>query len=286
MNDPDASLRRPAPVSRAGVAAIAVVDLEKTYPTQDGASVAALGPVSITVGAQEFVSVVGPSGCGKSTLLKIVAGLVPRSAGSVAIHGEEVLAPRADVGMVFQNPVLLPWKTVIENVLLPIKIRKRPLADFHERAMGLLSLVGLDGFEGRYPHELSGGMQQRAAIVRALIADPDILLMDEPFGALDAITRDQMNVELQAIWARTRKTVLFITHGIAEAVFLSDRVVVLGPRPGRVIGDFAIELPRPRNVEHMAAPAFGATVARIRLALEHGGRAAATGRPVELAAAR
>jgi NitT/TauT family transport system ATP-binding protein len=265
--------------------AIAVADLEKTYSTQDGGSVAALGPVSLTVGARDFVSVVGPSGCGMSTLLKIVAGLVPGSAGSVAIHGETVMAPRADVGMVFQRPVLLPWKNVLENVLLPIKVRKRPLAAFRPRAIELLSLVGLEGCDGRYPHELSGGMQQRAAIVRALIADPDILLMDEPFGALDAITRDQMNVELQEIWARTRKTVLFITHGIAEAVFLSDRVIVLGSRPGRIIGDFAIDLPRPRGVEQTAEPAFGATVARIRLALERGGRAAAS-RPVALAAAR
>jgi NitT/TauT family transport system ATP-binding protein len=271
--------------SSVGNAAIAVANLEKTYSTQDGGSVAALGPVSLTVGAQEFVSVVGPSGCGKSTLLKIVAGLVPGSAGSVAVHGETVLAPRADVGMVFQSPVLLPWKTVLENVLLPIKVRKQSLADFRQRAMDLLALVGLDGFDGRYPHELSGGMQQRAAIVRALIADPDILLMDEPFGALDAITRDQMNVELQAIWARTRKTVLFITHGIGEAVFLSDRVIVFGTRPGRIIGEFAIDLPRPRSVEQMAEPAFGATVARIRLALEHGGRAAPA-LPVAVAAAR
>ena len=250
--------------------AIAITNLEKIYVTQDGARIPALGPVSIVIHPHEFVSVVGPSGCGKSTLLKIAAGLIPRSSGSLKIHGEDVTSPRRDVGLVFQSPVLLPWKTILENILLPIEIRHQPIADFKPRAMDLLQLVGLEGFHDRYPHELSGGMQQRAAIVRALVCDPDILLMDEPFGALDAITRDQMKVELLAIWARTKKTVLFITHGIAEAVFLSDRVVVLGARPGLVIEDFVVDLPRPRHIRHMALPEFGQATTRIRLALERG----------------
>ena len=258
-------------MERAGrQSAIAITNLEKVYVTQDGSQIRALGPVSMNINPHEFVSVVGPSGCGKSTLLKIAAGLIPLSAGSLTIHGEQVVAPRKDVGMVFQSPVLLPWKTILQNILLPIEIRNQPVNAFTERAMELISLVGLDGFHDRYPHELSGGMQQRAAIVRALVCDPDILLMDEPFGALDAITRDQMNVELLEIWARTKKTVLFITHGIAEAVFLSDRVVVLGARPGQVIEEFVVDLPRPRNIKHMALSEFGQATTRIRLALERG----------------
>ena len=170
-------------------AAIAITDLEKIYATQDGSSIRALGPVSIDIRPQEFVSVVGPSGCGKSALLKIVAGLLPKTGGSVKIADEEVVEPRKNVGMVFQSPVLLPWKTVLENVLLPIKIRRQSLQTYTPRAMELINLVGLDGFHDKYPSELSGGMQQRAAIVRALVCDPDILLMDEPFGALDEIGR-------------------------------------------------------------------------------------------------
>jgi NitT/TauT family transport system ATP-binding protein len=226
--------------------------------------------VSLDIAEHEFVSIVGPSGCGKSTLLKIVAGLVPRSAGGVTIHGEEVRNPRGDLGMVFQSPVLLPWKTVLQNVLLPVQVRRQPLEAFSGRAKELLALVGLDGFDNRYPHELSGGMQQRAGIVRALICDPDILLMDEPFGALDAITRDQLNIQLMEIWARTQKTVLFVTHGIAEAVFLSDRVIVMSARPGRLIESFTIDLPRPRSVQQMESAAFGSTIVRVRRALELG----------------
>jgi NitT/TauT family transport system ATP-binding protein len=196
----------------------------------------------------------------------------------VAIHGEDVRSPRGDLGMVFQSPVLLPWKTVLQNVLLPIHVRRQPLDSYRDRAKELLTLVGLEGFDGRYPHELSGGMQQRVGIVRALICDPDILLMDEPFGALDAITRDQLNLQLMEIWARTQKTVLFVTHGIAEAVFLSDRVLVMSARPGRVIDGFRIDLPRPRNVQQMESSVFGAAVVRIRRALELGMDAAVTHR--------
>jgi NitT/TauT family transport system ATP-binding protein len=186
------------------------------------------------------------------------------------VNGETVREPSGRVGVVFQSPVLLPWKTVLQNVLLPIAVKRKPADQDRGRAMELLTLVGLQDFAARYPHELSGGMQQRAGIVRALIDDPDILLMDEPFGALDAITRDQMNVELLGIWERTRKTVLFITHGISEAVFLSDRVIVLSARPGRVIEDCVIDLPRPREVRQTALPRFGEITGRIRLALERG----------------
>ena len=259
-----------AETAAASTPAIAVNQLEKTYATQDGVNVAALGPVTLAIADHQFVSVVGPSGCGKSTFLKIIAGLVPPGAGRVTIHGEEVRAPPPNIGMVFQSPVLLPWKTVLENVLLPIQIKKRPVAEFRDKALDLLALVGLREFHNCYPHELSGGMQQRAGIVRALIGDPDILLMDEPFGALDAITRDQMNVDLLEIWARTRKTVLFITHGIAESVFLSDRVIVFSNRPGRVIEEFVVDLPRPRHIQQTTLPAFGNAVAKIRLALERG----------------
>ncbi|HWG06782.1 MAG TPA: ABC transporter ATP-binding protein [Beijerinckiaceae bacterium] len=254
--------------------AIEVSILEKTYDTQDGATIRALGPLSLAIREREFVSVVGPSGCGKSTLLKIVAGLVASSKGGVSIHGEMVNGPRRDIGMVFQSPVLLPWKTILQNILLPVEIRRQKTDVFKSRAMELLSLVGLEGFHSRYPHELSGGMQQRAAIVRALVCDPHILLMDEPFGALDAITRDQMNVELLHIWAKTKKTVLFITHGISESVFLSDRVIVLGSRPGQIIEEIVIDLPRPRDIRQMASPAFGEATTRIRLALERGTAAA------------
>jgi NitT/TauT family transport system ATP-binding protein len=254
--------------------AISISEVEKTYSPKGAAKIRALGPVSFSVLPHEFVSVVGPSGCGKSTLLKIAAGLIHKSEGSIRINGREVDGPMKDVGMVFQSPVLLPWKNVIENVLLPIQIRHESAQAYRGRAQSLLELVGLQGFEERYPHELSGGMQQRAAIVRALICDPPILFMDEPFGALDAITRDQMNVELLSIWNRTKKTVLFVTHGIAEAVFLSNRVIVLGRRPGQIIEDLTIDIPRPRVIEHMATPAFGEAVTHIRQLLERGSTAA------------
>src|SRR6476660_764276 len=243
--------------------AIAVQELSKLYPTRDG-SVHALQQISFNVSEGEFVAVVGPSGCGKSTLLKILAGILPASKGEARLRGTPISGPRRDIGVVFQSPVLLPWRSVLDNVLLPVDVQRLGRDGHLKVALELLSLVGLDGFERRYPWELSGGMQQRVAITRALIHDPAMLLMDEPFGALDAMTREQMNLELQRIWLERKKTVLFITHSITEAVFLADRVLVMTPRPGRVVDDLVIKLPRPRAFEAMNLPEFAPYVNGIR----------------------
>src|SRR5919198_3255924 len=243
--------------------AIAVRGLQKEYQTSRG-SVLALDDIDFTVAEGEFVALVGPSGCGKSTLLKILAGLLPATRGEVTLRGTAIEGPRRDIGVVFQSPVLFPWRTVLGNVLLPVDVQRLGRETLRSRALDLLHLVGLDGFEQRYPRQLSGGMQQRVAMVRALVHDPAILLMDEPFGALDAMTREQMNVELQRIWMERRKTVLFITHSIPEAVFLADRVLVMTPRPGRLMDDLSVELPRPRTLEVMNTPRFGEYVRHIR----------------------
>ena len=244
-------------------AVIAVRQLGKTYETSRGA-VAALEDIDFTVAEGEFVAVLGPSGCGKSTLLKILAGLLPSTRGEARLRGMPITGPRRDIGVVFQSSVLFPWRSVLENVLLPVDVQRLGRERNVGRALELLTLVGLDGFEHRYPWELSGGMQQRVAITRGLIHDPAMLLMDEPFGALDAMTRESMNLELQRIWLEKRKTVLFITHSIAEAVFLADRVLVMTPRPGRILDAIAIEMPRPRSLDVMATAAFGDHVRRIR----------------------
>jgi NitT/TauT family transport system ATP-binding protein len=269
---PDLTAARPpltAAAGEAGAAArahaplIAVDTLRKVYPARGG-GVLALDDVSFDIADGEFVSIVGPSGCGKSTLLKILAGLVRKSSGSVRIGERQVAGPDRDTGLVFQAPVLLPWRTVLENVLLPIEIARLPRSQFLERAMSLLRLTGLEGFEQRYPFELSGGMQQRASIVRALVHDPKLLLMDEPFGALDAMTREQMNEETLRIWEASRKTIVFVTHSISEAVFLSDRVLVMTPRPGRLAAVIDIDLPRPRDLAMINSDRFGVHSARIR----------------------
>jgi len=242
---------------------IAVKGLRKEYETPRGA-VLALDEIEFTVAEGEFVAIVGPSGCGKSTLLKILAGLLPATRGEVKLHSVAITGPRQDIGVVFQSPVLFPWRTVLDNVLLPVDVQRLRRAESVSRALELLALVGLAGFEWRYPWELSGGMQQRVAITRALIHNPAMLLMDEPFGALDALTRESMNVELQRIWLERRETVLFITHSISEAVFLADRVFVMTARPGRILEEVAVGIPRPRALEVMAAPEFGSIVNRIR----------------------
>src|SRR5438067_5129396 len=243
---------------------IAVKDLRKEYETPRG-SVLALEDVAFRVGEGEFVAIVGPSGCGKSTLLKILAGLLPATRGEVNLRSVPITGPRRDIGVVFQSPVLFPWRTVLDNVLLPVDVQRLGRDDNRSRALELLALVGLRGFEHRYPWELSGGMQQRVAITRALVHNPAMLLMDEPFGALDAMTRDALNLELQRIWLERRETIVFITHSIPEAVFLADRVFVMTPRPGHIVEQVAVTIPRPRALDLTSAPEFGAAVRRIRL---------------------
>ncbi len=212
----------------------------------------------------ELVSLVGPSGCGKSTLLKILAGLHPHDGGTVTMgSAKNPFDPARDVGMVFQQPLLLKWRTIIDNVLLPAEILGLPMAASRERARDLLALVGLAGAEDKRPYELSGGMQQRAAIARSLIHDPKLVLMDEPFGALDALTREKMNLELLRIWKQSGKTILFVTHGISEAVFLGSRVVVLTAGPARMADNFTIDLPYPRTLDIKTHEAFGAYTRRI-----------------------
>jgi NitT/TauT family transport system ATP-binding protein len=247
-----------------GTPLIVVEDLEKTYATKARSRVRALGGICLEVMGGEFVTIVGQSGCGKTTLLKILAGLLPRSAGTVLLRGQPVEGPRRDIGIVFQDPVLLPWRTVFDNVMLPVQVLGLDRATFAERARILIALVGLMGFEDKYPHELSGGMRQRVAIARALVHDPSLLLMDEPFGALDAMTREAMNLELLRIWQESGKTIVFITHSIPEAVFLADRVVVMSARPGRVHEIVNVELPRPRDLDMMASDQFGVYSRRIR----------------------
>jgi NitT/TauT family transport system ATP-binding protein len=234
-------------------------------------SVLALKNINCSIERGNFVSVVGPSGCGKSTLLRIVAGLLPYSEGNVQMDGQPIVGTRRDVGVVFQNSILLPWRTVLQNVMLPAEVLGLDVKASRERAMMLLNMVGLAGFENKHPLQLSGGMQQRASIARALLHDPKILLMDEPFGALDAMTREQMNLELQRIWAESRKTVILITHSIPEAIFLGDVVFVMTPRPGSLERIIRIDLPRPRNMDMMSMPGFADAAHEIRELFNHTG---------------
>jgi NitT/TauT family transport system ATP-binding protein len=254
------------PGSEAAAAGRPLIEIERVGMTYAAASgpVEALRDISLTVREGEFVALVGPSGCGKSTLMRIVAGLRPVTSGRVVVDGVPVAKPVSRVGMVFQAAVLLKWRSVLDNVLLPVELSGLNTADHRERALQLLELVGLADFARKRPNELSGGMQQRASLCRALILDPPILLMDEPFGALDAMTRDEMNLELLRIWGEAgggsgqgRKTIVFVTHSIQEAVFLADRVVVMTPRPGRVAGVHSVRIARPRTVETRADPELG-----------------------------
>ncbi|MBR1140195.1 MULTISPECIES: ABC transporter ATP-binding protein [Bradyrhizobium] len=227
---------------------IAIDQLSKTYVSASGAAVHALSRISLDIKPGEFVCVVGPSGCGKSTLLRLLAGLDGYSDGRLLLDGEAVAGPSRKVGVVFQAANLLPWMTVRDNVRLPLRVggKHAPAADRIER---LLAVTGLGEFGDKYPYELSGGMQQRAGICRALARDPEILLMDEPFGALDALTRERLNLELQRIWQENRKTILLITHSISEAIFLADRVIVMSARPGRILADLHVPIPRPRTFD-------------------------------------
>ena len=234
---------------------IRIDDLTQVY-RRGRTTTHALDRVSLEVRDGEFLAVVGPSGCGKSTLLRLIAGLLSPVSGRILLNETEVRGPQTALGIVFQSPVLLEWRNVLDNVLLQLELRGIEPAPYRERAHALLAQVGLGEFADRYPRELSGGMKQRAAIVRALIHDPPLLLMDEPFGALDALTREQMRIDIEALWAKTRKTVVFITHSIDEAVLLADRVAVMSPRPGRIEREIPIGLPRPRGLDARKRPEF------------------------------
>jgi NitT/TauT family transport system ATP-binding protein len=247
---------------------IHVENLAKRYVTRRGESVDAIDSISFDVADGEFISFVGPSGCGKTTLLNMLGGLIAPSGGTLLFGGLPGAATRPRLGMVFQDAVLLPWRTVLQNVLLPVEVMSLEAGAGEKRAQALIELVGLAGFENSFPFELSGGMQQRASIARALVHEPALMLMDEPFAALDALTRESMAAELQRIWMSSRKTVLFVTHSISEAAFLSDRVVVLSDRPSRIKQIVSVDLPRPRTLEMTLDPAFVACTGKIRSSLQ------------------
>ena len=238
-------------------------EVGKVYDAQGGGAVEACADVSLDIRQSEFVAVVGPSGCGKTTLLKMVAGLVPYSSGSITVGARAVDRPQTDVGIVFQESILLDWRNVLENVMLQVDIRRLDRARYEPVARQLLKATGLQGFEEKKPYELSGGMRQRVSICRALVHDPPLLLMDEPFGALDALTREQISMDIQRVWMDRRKTALHITHSIPEAVLLADRVVVMSPRPGRIVEILDIDLPRPRRLDKLP-PRFNDYAGRIR----------------------
>jgi NitT/TauT family transport system ATP-binding protein len=253
------------------------------FETPEG-PIPALSGVSLEIGPTEFVAVVGPSGCGKSTLLRLIAGLVLPTAGRVTIAGKPVIKPTPDVGLVFQAPTLLPWANVLDNVLFPLRMLEEYSALGEKRAHDLLALAGLSGFEQRMPDELSGGMQQRVAICRGLVRDPAVLLLDEPFAALDALTRDEMGALLLDLWAAKPKAIVFITHSVPEAVMLADRVIVMGARPGRVVDEVRVDLPRPRGFDMESRDEFQAATKRVRAHVYRGTRhAAATPRQPEAA---
>lgn len=242
----------------------------KTYRAADGRPIKAVDSVSATIADGEFIAILGPSGCGKSTLMMMLAGLLAQTEGTIRYKGKPVSGPEQEFGVVFQDPILFPWRNVIQNVKLPAEIRGTSRAQQTERAREMINLVGLSGFETKYPNELSGGMQQRVAIARALTLDPKLILMDEPFGALDAMTREQMNLELQRISLATRATVVFVTHSIAEAAFLADRVFVMSGRPSTVRAIVSIDIPRPRKIELMNTDLFGKYVSQLRAVLSAG----------------
>ncbi len=236
---------------------VRIESVNKVFDTLSGDTIAAVKDISIDIGSGEFISIVGPSGCGKSTLLRMVAGLLRPSSGRVLVGGKLVQGPIKGVGFVFQRPVLFDWHKVLANVLVPVDLAGLNKKDYVDKAHELLNLVKLDGFEDKYPGELSGGMQQRVSIARSLILDPDILIMDEPFGALDALTRDQLNLEILRIWQERRKTAIFVTHNIPEAILLGTRVVVFSERPGTIKADIPIDIPYPRGIEARTDARFG-----------------------------
>src|SRR6266849_596992 len=258
-----APARAPGRARDDGAAIVSIAALKKTFGDLE-----AIRHISFDVGDGEFLSVLGPSGCGKSTLLMMIAGVIAPTAGEIRVKDAKVAGPRREVGVVFQSPVLLPWRTVLQNVLFPIELQKLPRSQYQPRAMELLRMAKIEEFAGLLPRQLSGGMRQRVAICRALVHNPSILLMDEPFSALDAITRDEMGVELLRIWQANRKTVIFVTHSIREAAFLSDRVLVMGRRPSIIMEELAIDLPRPRDIAIMESERFNSYVRQLRNAIE------------------
>ena len=241
---------------------ICLRDVGKRYDTKSGA-VEACSDVTLDIRQSEFVAIVGPSGCGKTTILKMVAGLVPYTSGTITVGGRRVDRPLTDVGVVFQESILLDWRNVLSNVMLQIEIRGVDREMYEPVARKLLKATGLEGFEEKKPYELSGGMRQRVSICRALVHDPPLLLMDEPFGALDALTREQISMDIQRVWMEKRKTAIHITHSIPEAVLLADRVVVMSPRPGRIVEIIEVDLPRPRRLDRLP-PRFNDYAGRIR----------------------
>ncbi len=254
--------RAVAPQSSAGLA-MSIEHATKYYKTKTG-HVHALEDINLDIQQGEFVAVVGPSGCGKSTLLWAMSGLHELTKGQIVLNGSPVIDPRPEIGMIFQDANLLPWRNLRQNINFPFEIKKIKVGAHEDRINALIGEVGLAGFENKYPRELSGGMQQRASIVRCLSFDPEVILMDEPFGALDAFTRDEMNLLIQKLWMETGKTIIFVTHNVTEAIFLADRVVVLTPRPGRIAHVFDIDLPRPRTIDETFSPPFIEKVLEIK----------------------
>jgi NitT/TauT family transport system ATP-binding protein len=265
------TLTEPEPRVDTFEGSISLQDVTMEFTSRDRNSLLAVDTTSLTIPSGQFVSVLGPSGCGKSTLLRMIAGLMAPTSGSVSIGGEPVRGPSRKVGIAFQTPSLLEWYTVAENIALPARMGRHPAdkRSVERRVEELLATVKLASLGGKYPSELSGGMRQRVAIARSLITDPAVILMDEPFGALDAITREHMHDELLSIWRESGATVLFITHDIAEAVYLSDRIVVMSPRPGRIVADIVNELPRPRNSSTRALPEFTRLASELRVHINH-----------------
>jgi NitT/TauT family transport system ATP-binding protein len=246
---------------------IQIRDLAVQFEMPDGAALPALGPLSADIEAGSFVSLVGPSGCGKSTLVRVLAGLLRPSSGEVCLDGQPVSEPLPHVSLMFQDANLMPWRSVRDNIALPLELTGVPKPERYAQVGGLLPLLGLQGFARAYPGELSGGMAQRVALGRVLIQDPALLLLDEPFGALDAMTREQISLDLLRLWSQNRQTILMVTHDINEAVLLSDRVLVMSPRPGRIAADLSVPLPRPRRIEDAYSDAFAHIARQVREAI-------------------
>jgi NitT/TauT family transport system ATP-binding protein len=258
-------------VSTDSAALLVAEQIERHYDTVSGngsAPTRALASTSLQVQAGEFVCIVGPSGCGKTTLLRILGGLLQPTRGQVTLKGDVLAGPRSEIGYVFQHANLMPWRTVLRNVALPLELQRLPAAEIDRRARAVLALVGLQGFEHSYPRQLSGGMAQRAALARTLVHEPELLLLDEPFGALDAITRERMNLELLGIRQAYDYTAIMVTHSIPEAVFLADRVLVMSHRPGRIVAQIPVSLPYPRTLELMGAPEFASLTREVRRAID------------------